>query len=45
MISLPRVLDSEEDHYFLWLRREDLPNDRLQATSQSGLRTLLRSAR
>ena len=38
--------DSEEDHYFLRLRREDLPNDdRLQAMSQSELRALLRRAR
>ena len=38
--------DSEEDHYFLPLRREDLPNDdRLQTMSQSELRALLRRAR
>jgi hypothetical protein len=37
--------DSEEDHYFLRLRRDDLPNDdRLQAMSQSELRALLRRA-
>ncbi len=38
--------DSEEEHYFLRLRRDDLPNDdRLQAMSQSELRALLRRAR
>jgi hypothetical protein len=38
--------DSEEDHYFLRLRRDDLPNDdRLQAMRRAELRALLRRAR
>jgi hypothetical protein len=38
--------DSDEDHCFLRLRLDDLPNDdRLQAMSQAELRALLRRAR